>query len=228
MLLAQRVAVARISSLSPGARPRLLALRAASAKVAACWKCDADPGPGIFHCGACGVIQPVSPDRSLFALFRLDPAIDVNAADLEGRFRGLQKTLHPDKYAQSSPAERDYSAANSALVNVAYQTLRDPMDRLKYVLLLEGVDVLGETSAADPVLLMEVMELREAVEEADSLPTLEELQASSQASVDATLQLLSADFKARDYARLGQNAVRLQYYTKILEEVRGAMEALRD
>jgi molecular chaperone HscB len=138
----------------------------------------------------------------------------------------MQKVLHPDKYAQSSPQERDLSAANSAIVNAAYQTLRSPLERLKYVLRSQGVDVLGETSATltDPALLMEVMELREDVEAAAASKTaLEELSKASQASIDATLALLSADFAAGDFEGLGANAVRLQYYTKIQEEVQAAM-----
>ena len=52
-------------------------------------------------------------------------------------------------------------------VNEAYRTLRSPVQRAKYLLELEGVDVAFETNTAmPPDFLMRQMELREALEAA--------------------------------------------------------------
>ena len=89
----------------------------------------------------------------------------------------LQKILHPDKFSTRSETERAHSADQASLVNRAYAVLRDPLARAKYMLRGRGAGI-GEDEGAeggasgegtgliDPELLMEVMETREAIEEA--------------------------------------------------------------
>lgn len=51
-------------------------------------------------------------------------------------------------------------------MNKAYHTLKDPLARAKYLLELQGVEVGESDSLEDPALLMEVMEIREELDEA--------------------------------------------------------------
>ena len=54
-------------------------------------------------------------------------------AQLEQRYKGAQRELHPDKFGQRSSQEQQYSADHSAQVNMAYNTLRSPLSRAVYM-----------------------------------------------------------------------------------------------
>ena len=61
-------------------------------------------------------------------------------------------------------------------VNEAYRTLKDPVQRAKYLLELNGVDVAFETNTQMPTdFLMRQLELREALAEAKGAEALDRL-----------------------------------------------------
>ena len=100
--------------------------------------------------------------------------------------------MHPDKYGQKSSTEQDFSRSNSTYLNVAYRTLKDPTLRAKYLLQLQGVRALDEKSkTADPALLMEVMELREEVDESRKPEALIRLMRRNRKAIDAVKKELA-------------------------------------
>ena len=102
-----------------------------------------------------------------FTFFDLPRKLDLDGDELQRRFYALSRQLHPDRFQQRSPEERQYSVDASALLNDAYRVLRDPIQRAEYVLKQEGFDI-GEQRSKDvpPELLEEVFELNMALEEA--------------------------------------------------------------
>lgn len=106
-----------------------------------------------------------APDKNHFELFGLPVAFAVDVDDLTARYRELQRRIHPDKFANASDHERRLSLQMTALVNEAYQTLKQPVRRARYLLSLHGVDVGSETDTAmNPAFLAEQMEWREELE----------------------------------------------------------------
>jgi molecular chaperone HscB len=95
---------------------------------------------------------------------------DLDEAELERRYRDLQRTLHPDRHIQAAPAERRMKLQKAVEVNEAYRTLRDAQRRAEALLAAlsgeAGVPVVDPSEKADPELLMEMMELRESLSEA--------------------------------------------------------------
>lgn len=105
---------------------------------------------------------------NFFDLFGLPVQFPVDSAVLTGSFQELQKQLHPDRFASQPAAERRWSMQAASRVNEGYQTLRNDLRRAVYLLGLNGVSVDEETDTRmAPEFLMEQMEYREALEEAE-------------------------------------------------------------
>jgi molecular chaperone HscB len=105
-------------------------------------------------------------DKNYFEIFGLPESYRVDLSEITKRYRDLQQQLHPDRFASASDQERRLSVQMAAQVNEAFQTLKDPVRRGRYLLELRGIDT-GEESdtAMNPAFLMEQMELREALDE---------------------------------------------------------------
>lgn len=103
-----------------------------AAPVPTCWHC-AEPTRRAPLCPACRKIQPPA-ETSYFAVFGLSERLDLDSALLDGRFGELTRQIHPDRYVTASAPEQEYARARSEQANLAYQTLRDPVARIRYVL----------------------------------------------------------------------------------------------
>lgn len=105
--------------------------------------------------------------RNHFELLGLPAAYALDPDALEARYRELQSRVHPDRFAAGSGAEKRLAMQWAARANEAYRTLRDPVDRARYILALKGFDTGEETNTAmPPDFLMQQMEWREGVAEA--------------------------------------------------------------
>src|SRR6266513_1486552 len=104
-------------------------------------------------------------NQNHFELFGLPARFAVDAAALEGRYRELQREVHPDRFAAAPEPEQRVSMQLATRVNEAYQTLKSPLKRAVYILRLRGVDPEFETNTAmPPEFLVEQMAWRERIE----------------------------------------------------------------
>lgn len=70
----------------------------------------------------------------------------MDSASLKKRFLELTAQVHPDRFDANGPPQSHYALRWSIAVNRAYQTLRDPEERTRYFLKLQGLDTdLGHT-----------------------------------------------------------------------------------
>ncbi|MHB1699350.1 MAG: Fe-S protein assembly co-chaperone HscB [Acidobacteriaceae bacterium] len=90
------------------------------------------------------VLLRVSPALSLmdyFSFLGLPRLLTLDTVALEKQFYAMSRQLHPDRFAGRTAAEQEDALARSSLLNDAYRTLRDPVERTEYLLKLEGVDL---------------------------------------------------------------------------------------
>jgi molecular chaperone HscB len=143
-----------------------------SAIPVACWSCSSAHEASALFCSNCNKIQP-APTGEYFSLLGLEPRLNLDLAALEQEFHRLSRRLHPDRFARASIDERDWSLADTALLNDAYRTLKDPLKRTEYLLKLRGAEIGEEHAGKDrrdpsrvpPDLLEEVFELNMQLEE---------------------------------------------------------------
>jgi len=99
-----------------------------------------------------------------YALFNLPVSFAVDAAALERAFLTKARAAHPDFHAADAAAQ-ERAVDESSRLNEAYAALKAPIRRADHLL-----DRLGGPSGADvrdmpPEFLMEIMDLREEIEE---------------------------------------------------------------
>jgi len=109
--------------------------------------------------------------RNYFELFGLPQAFQIDTAALSERYRELQRVIHPDRFVSGSDRERRLSMQGAIRVNEAFETLKDPVRRARYLLSLYGVEAdASQETTHDTAFLMEQMELREELEAARTKP----------------------------------------------------------
>jgi len=104
--------------------------------------------------------------QSHFELFGLTPGYDLDREALAALHLDLQKVVHPDRFAAATPLEKRLVVQRAAQVNEAYRTLKDPVERARYLLQLHGIDTEEESNTSmDTAFLMEQMEWRERLDD---------------------------------------------------------------
>lgn len=192
----------------------------AATQTPACWSCDAPLVSGAPFCAACQAVQPPG-QMDHFARLGLSRLYTVDLAALDRAYFGLQRRLHPDRFVRRPPRERAISQQQAAALNDAYETLKHPIRRARYLAELMGVDLPGDgRTIDDPELLMEAMEAREALAEAASEAEVRALEGTSRDERAAAIDALQELFTRDDRAGVRRAILRLAYLDKFVEEAR--------
>jgi len=166
-----------------------------------------------------------------YSLFNLPRAFALEPARLESAYLDVQGRVHPDRFAHLSENERRVSMQWAAHANEAYQTLRRPLSRARYLLELGGVDPEIESNTAMPTeFLMRQMMLREAVEEAtddEDADALDALIRELKVEARGLEAALGQDFDQNHDLPAAAGRVRqLMFLDRLQQEIRGALERL--
>ena len=113
-------------------------------------------------------------------------------------------------------------------VNEAYRTLKSPVQRAKYLLELNGVDVAFETSTAMPEdFLMEQLELRQKLDEARDVATLGLIRKNLASEKQAIESRIAESIDAKHDYETAKNLVRkLMFLEKLGAEIDAAYEVI--
>jgi molecular chaperone HscB len=170
-------------------------------------------------------------EDNFFELFGIPESYTVDGKLLRERFRDLQKKFHPDNYATANQQERRLSAQYAALINEAFTTLNEPVQRGRYMLQEQDMSLDDEKDTQmEPAFLMQQIELREELDEAksSSLNELNRLNVKVDEEFLDRTSALSGLFNNSSAEKLGQarNLVReLQFLSRMRKEIEQAEES---
>jgi molecular chaperone HscB len=191
-----------------------------------CWQCGADIKAGDLFCASCETLQPPDPRRDHFARLRLEPRFELSVDDVTRAHRALQRQLHPDRFVSETDRVRRSSLEHATLLNDAVRVLRDPVRRGAYLLSLRGLDPDSEDTKIrlDPLFLMEIIELREAVSELDGSDAHVErgrMEREVAARFESLVAQLAAGLDDPDAPPepLAQLVAQLKYLRRVLDEL---------
>ena len=123
-----------------------------------------------------------------FELFEIPLQLKVDKSVLPRKYFALSRKFHPDFYANASPEEQAEALEKSALLNKAFRTLQNTDETISYVLTLKGMLEEEEKYELPPSFLMEMMDINEALMEADD--------AASRASIETRIIELEKEIYA--------------------------------
>jgi molecular chaperone HscB len=129
-----------------------------------CWHCQSEV-TGEYFCEQCVKVQPLSKEMDYFTCLGLPRLLNIDPDALQEKFYALSRTFHPDFYQNKTDSEQAISLGNSALLNTAYRTLKDPIQRVEYLVRLEAGSAKDIRSSPPADLFEEILALKEDLEE---------------------------------------------------------------
>ncbi len=156
-----------------------------------------------------------------FELFNLPITFAQDNASIDARWKDLQRQAHPDKFAAQGAAAQRVAMQWSVRINEAYQRLKDPLKRAAYLCELHQAPINAENNTAMPAaFLMQQMELREALDDAQSEDDLDAIQNQTNSLSEQQLvniaKLLDTD---KDYPQAAQAVRALMFIARFSQDI---------
>lgn len=147
---------------------------------------------------------------------------------LDARWKELQRQAHPDRFAAQGSAAQRLALQWSVRINEAYQRLKDPLQRAAYLCELHGTPIRAEDNTAMPgPFLLQQMEWREALDDAQDAQQLQALAAEVEQARRAVLQRCGALLdEARDFLGAAQEVRALMFIERFAQSVADRQDQL--
>lgn len=169
--------------------------------------------------------------ESPFALFDLEPTLQIDLVALEKSHRALSVALHPDAQSHGG-ADRVLAAQRLAQLNAGYKLLRDPIARAEAVLAARGVALGdGQEPAPASALLMAVLEAREALSDARrarDVAACARMLAAARHDFAEVMRRLTVALDANDLASAIRCLGELRYHARLEKDARDSVALLED
>jgi len=198
-----------------------------------CWSCEKEGGKGPL-CASCKAVLPPDAANDRFAVLGLPRKFEIDLGAAEAAYKELSRQLHPDRFAKADPRARKAALGRTVEINDAWRTVKDPVKRAQYLLELAGFGLAGDDRqtedelrktkqvAAPPTFLMEILELREELGEAQRAGDAVKVAFMAEemrARAAETMKTLGAALGAGKFEEGARTLVALRYYQRFLEEV---------
>lgn len=147
-----------------------------------------------------------------FQIFSLSPSYQIDMEELTQTYFRLQDQNHPDRFINSTLAEKEQAESRGAEINRAYQLLKDPLTR---------ADLLLSAFKKDPSLksLSEQMALREELETLKEAPQRELFREKINILFLIKEQELATFLQEEKFEKAADVLIDLKYLEKLRKEV---------
>ena len=164
-----------------------------------------------------------------FELFGLTQKFSQDRAAIDARWKELQREAHPDKFAAQGASAQRVAMQWSVRINEAYQRLKDPLKRAAYMCELNGTPVNAENNTAMPTeFLMQQMEWREALDEAETAENINEIALQTNEFMREQLLKIEQAMDGQNNFELAVEHVRaLMFVERFATEVEARLDQLQ-
>lgn len=155
--------------------------------------------------------------QNYFEFFQLPMGFSIDEADLALRHRAIIDKVHPDRFASKSAMEQRLALQWATFANEAFDMLREPINRARYLLLLNAPELVGENIRVNlpQAFLIQQMEWREALENGD----VEKVHNDANTTRAIALDELSKACIANDWTTVQINIAQSQFIENFLQQL---------
>lgn len=173
---------------------------------------------------------------NFFALFGLPEVFEIDTGKLSQTYKTLAQITHPDKFANAGNAEKLMMVQKNAQVNDGFQVLKNPISRAEHILELRGIELRHEQrTIQDPEFLMQQMDWREQLEQAEHANDPEQVLAAldldigvySKAHTRRLAELIAENSKESDQ-EAAKELRKLKFLAKLHKEIELQEDKLLD
>ncbi len=186
-----------------------------------CWLCQRSVAAKALRCSSCGAVQPFH-ELNHFALFALEQRFDLDLETLDRNYASARRTLDPERLAIKNPKAGALAHRYTEAMAGAYETLRNPVTRARYLLTLldAEAEAAGESppplpepdGGRDGTLRPDFDALAHAVTTATDCPTVDRLGAQAVRDMETCIHSLAAAFRAN---RIGEARLILAHLDRL-------------
>lgn len=154
-----------------------------------------------------------------FVILSLELKYNIDLTKLEQSYFKAQLACHPDRFVGHSAVEQAKARDQSAVVNAAYQSLKDPVNRAAIIMKVNNIAVPGEgdNTTQNPEALMEAMELRERLGELKSPDELNKFSTEIKIKFEELQSEFEKALQYTDAAAIQKIYLDLSFYAKLIK-----------
>ena len=155
-------------------------------------------------------------NQTAFNLFGLSVSLQLDLEKLDDAYRCAQNQVHPDRFVGKTPMEQSIAASQAILINDAYQRLKSPLLRAQEILKSRNLSIPGDKGQTiqHPSLLIEIMDLRERLNESTGTKELEILRGELQGGIHQ----IEEKFETLSDEDIVLSYLRYVYLVKLIED----------
>ncbi|MET0312341.1 MAG: Fe-S protein assembly co-chaperone HscB [Burkholderiaceae bacterium] len=164
-----------------------------------------------------------------FELYGLPRRFAQDRAAIDARWKELQREAHPDRFSAQGAAAQRVAMQWSVRINEGYQRLKDPLRRAAYLCELRGAPIEAENNTAmPPQFLVQQMEWREALDDAEGEDALEALAAEVMQSRKVVLARIESllDDAVNDAQGAAREVRALMFIERFAQDIEARLEQL--
>lgn len=180
-----------------------------------CWLCGGSVSARALFCHGCGAVLPPR-ELDHFARLNLEGRFDIDLEQLGRQHTGLTKALDPERFVTRGARQQTHARAQADAMTAAYEVLRDPVRRARYLLEMLGIERVAASPADDP----DAMDLRGDLAAAPDAAAVDRVALDVVHRIEACIRDLSIAFRTGLTGNAARVLARLEDLEAIAEAAR--------
>ncbi len=144
----------------------------------------------------------------------LEISFDLNLKHLASQYRDMQNQNHPDRFLNTT--DKIEAQKKSALINIAFETLQDPIKRAEHILTLHNIS-LENTEVMSQEDLLQYMSLYENVEAYTTKSEIISFIDRIHSMIYDRTERLRVYFSVQDFKSAHINVAHIKYLNRLIE-----------
>ena len=187
------------------------------------WLCSRSVSARALFCHGCGAVLPPR-ELDHFARLNLECRFNIDLEQLGRQHAGLTRALDPDRFVARGARQQAHARAQAEAMTAAYEVLRDPVRRARYLLEMLGIERVAASPADDPA----AMDLRGDLAAAPDAAAVDRVALDVVHRIEACIRDLSIAFRTGLTGNAARVLARLEDLEAIAEAARERRAAFTD